>query len=103
MVKEEDTLIITINGLFNPVSGSCADKFEHELLQPSPSFVSLSPIFRHEFTNSDNGITFENQLVLLIISPKRGDAGKYNVKVSEELCPGSVGVLEFRIKVKKRN
>ena len=65
---------------------------EFKLLEPAPSFITLSAPLRGE----------NDAVVLLVVNPQRGDVGTYEFKASMRVCNGRIGdTPTFRVKVKR--
>ena len=67
---------------------------EFELLPPTPSFVSMSPIYLNTLV--------PRVATILAVNPQPGTAGKYEIKIGAATCSGSIGeTLTFKLKVKR--
>lgn len=105
VMREDDTLIITFNVIYPADSGSCIETPAWEIASLSPDFATVTPTFGRNFKHPGNDNVFVHQMALLIISPKQGDAGGYDIKVWERICPSPPGtgtLRTFRVKVKKK-
>jgi hypothetical protein len=104
VITEGETVVITLNVIYPALSGGCIETPHWELAAASPGFAMLSGTFGRSFKLTGNDNPFVHQMALLILSPQKGDAGKYNITVLERLCPGppeAGTMLPFRIKVKR--
>ncbi len=101
-IEEGETLIITLNVIFPALSGGCIETIAYDALPGTPDFVTVTPTFQREFKKVGNNESYLHQTALLILSPRQGDAGKYEIKIREKLCPQSEGaILPFNVSVKR--
>jgi hypothetical protein len=86
---EGDSLVI---GLLADCPADSPNDAKFEFLQQPPSFVALTIPYRGP----------RSALSLLLINPRRGDAGDYRINFSVTHCTGGAGcgVTNFRLKVK---
>jgi hypothetical protein len=89
VIAEGDSFVIGLQADCPPDSPSDA-KFE--FLQPPPRFVGFTAAYRG----------LRSALSLMVISPRRGDAGDYRINFSVSHCTGGAGCgfTGFRLKVK---
>jgi len=86
---EGDSLVI---GLLADCPADSPNDAKFEFLQQPPGFVAFKIPYRGP----------RSALSLLLINPRRGDAGDYRINFSVTHCTGGVGcgVTNFRLKVK---
>jgi len=89
VIAEGDSFVIGVQADCPPDSPNDA---KIEFAQPPPRFVFLSYIFRSEIS----------ALKLILVQPRRGDAGSYLITFSSSHCTGGAGcgVTGFKLKVK---
>lgn len=103
-IEEGETLVITLNVIFPALSGGCIETVAYDALPPKPDFVTVTQTFQREFKKFGNVDPYIHQMALLVISPQQGDAGRYEIKIREKLCPQSSGtILPINVYVKRVN
>lgn len=103
-IEEGETLVITFNVIFPALSGGCIETVAYEALPPKPGFVAVTQTFQREFKKFGNVDPYIHQMALLVLSPQQGDAGRYEIRIQEKLCPQSAGtILPINVHVKRVN
>ena len=103
-IEEGETLIVTFNVIFPALSGGCIETVAYDALPPKPDFATVTQTFQREFKKFGISDSYIHQMALLVLSPQQGDAGRYEIKIREKLCPQSAGtILPINVNVKRVN